>query len=228
MMAETEAQTKMEIVIVNDCDEYNDGCKDNNYNNNGDSNDKNNNGEGDGGLGSPLSFISSPSPIRLKMHMAAIAATTTTTTTTTNNNNYKPKNICALFYLSLHILLIACLLATQIFGVYVLFVVGLNTDSSIVILTHLVLLPLIPLGLAFIVAPLKSRRAVLVAVRIILFLYWALFAASLVIMFISAYKDGENEEVSFDLMLSQFLFTAIDFVSGILFTVGWAYGDYYS
>jgi hypothetical protein len=87
----------------------------------------------------------------------------------------------------------------------------------------LVLLPLIPLGLAFIVAPLKSRRAELVAVRIILLLYWALFAASLTMMF---WLSSDDED--FDLKLSQFLFAAIDFASGILFTVGWAYGDYYS
>ena len=212
MMAETEAQTKMEIVIVNDCDDY----IDNNNNNDNVDNDDGGGGEGE------ASFVSSPSPIRLKMHIAATTATTTAT-----NNNYKAK-ICTLFYLYLHVLLIACLLAAQIFGVYVLFVVGLNTDSSIVILTHLVLLPLIPLGLAFIVAPLKSRRADFVAVRIIFFLYWALFAASLAVMFYSAYKDGQNEEENFDMTLSQFIFTAIDFVSGILFTIGWAYGDYYS
>ena len=214
MMAETEAQTKMEIVIVNDCDDYID-------NNNNNDNVDNDDGGGGGGEGE-ASLVSSPSPIRLKMHIAATTATTSTT-----NNNYKAK-ICTLFYLYLHVLLIACLLAAQIFGVYVLFVVGLNTDSSIVILTHLVLLPLIPLGLAFIVAPLKSRRAELVAVRIIFFLYWALFAASLAVMFYSAYKDGQNEEENFDMTLSQFIFTAIDFVSGILFTIGWAYGDYYS
>ena len=210
MMAETEAQTKMEIVIVNDCDDYID-------NNNNNDNVDNDDGGGGGGEGE-ASLVSSPSPIRLKMHIAATTAT---------NNNYKAK-ICTLFYLYLHVLLIACLLAAQIFGVYVLFVVGLNTDSSIVILTHLVLLPLIPLGLAFIVAPLKSRRAELVAVRIIFFLYWALFAASLTVMFYSAYKDGQNEEENFDMTLSQFIFTAIDFVFGILFTIGWAYGDYYS
>ena len=208
MMAETEAQTKMEIVIVND-DDY----IDNNNNNDNVDNDDGGGGEGE------ASLVSSPSPIRLKMHIAATTATT--------NNNYKAK-ICTLFYLYLHVLLIACLLAAQIFGVYVLFVVGLNTDSSIVILTHLVLLPLIPLGLAFIVAPLKSRRADFVAVRIIFFLYWALFAASLAGMFYSAYKDGQNEEENFDMTLSQFLFAAIDFASGILFTIGWAYGDYYS
>ena len=201
----------MEIVIVND-DDYID-------NNNNNDNVDNDDGGGGGGEGE-ASLVSSPSPIRLKMHIAATTATTT-------NNNYKAK-ICTLFYLYLHVLLIACLLAAQIFGVYVLFVVGLNTDSSIVILTHLVLLPLIPLGLAFIVAPLKSRRADFVAVRIIFFLYWALFAASLAVMFYSAYKDGQNEEENFDMTLSQFIFTAIDFVSGILFTIGWAYGDYYS
>ena len=226
MMAETEAQTKMEIVIVNDCDDYID-------NNNNNDNVDNDDGGGGGGEGE-ASLVSSPSPIRLKMHIAATTATTTTSgpllwrdPLSTTNNNYKAK-ICTLFYLYLHVLLIACLLAAQIFGVYVLFVVGLNTDSSIVILTHLVLLPLIPLGLAFIVAPLKSRRADFVAVRIIFFLYWALFAASLAVMFYSAYKDGQNEEENFDMTLSQFIFTAIDFVSGILFTIGWAYGDYYS
>jgi len=225
MMAETEAQT-MEIVVVTSDDDYND---DNNNNNmDGDCGNDNNisNSNNSEGEGCPSSlFLSSPSPIRLKTHISTIAAAAATTT----NNNYKAKNICASLYLFLHVLLIACLIATQIFGVYVLFVEGLSTDLSIVLLlTHLVLLPLIPLGLAFIVAPLKSRRAELVAARIVLFLYWALFAASLVVMFFWAYKDGENEEVSFELMLSQFLFGTIDFASGILFTIGWAYGDYYS
>jgi len=212
----------MEIVVVTSDDDYNDDDNNNNVDDDcgNDNNISNNNNSNSEGCPSS-SLVSSPSPIRLKMHIAAA-------TTTNNNNNYKAQ-ICALLYLFLHILLIGCLLGVQIFGIYVLFVEGLSTDSSIVILllTHVVLLPLIPLGLAFIVAPLKSRRAELVAVRIVLFLFWALFAASLTVMFWLS-SDDEEEQYDFDLKLSQFLFGAIDFASGILFTVGWAYGDYYS
>jgi len=117
-------------------------------------------------------------------------------------------------------------LTTEFFGIYVLTVPTIETNiTSIVILTFqvcvMMVLPIVIFGLYYFLD--DDNFYNLWCVRITVAISWFLFLANILMFAVQPYYIYD-----INMAASLILFTIIDFLAGVWFTVGWLDGDFKS